>query len=128
MSGKSTFVLFVLISITCSLYGQDSKYQRLYPFDNEKFKERLKEYNSLVLDTVPNLEEALASNINNKYAMKWHKVEEDEMAPMPNMQIKKDVNYHMQIKKYELQYPYVKPDRIEKLLENKDLKVPMKKR
>ena len=60
--------------------------------------------------------------------MRWSEVKEEEMEQMPNMQIKKDVHYHMQIKKYELQYPYVKPDRIEKLLENKDLKVPMKKR
>ncbi len=127
MIPRRTIILLVLIAATSTLFGQDAKYQKLFQFDIEKFKERLKENNSFELDALPEIQGVIASNFNKNYSMRWFEVKEEDMAQMPNMSIRKDVHYTMKIKKYELQYPYAKPDRIKKLLENKDLKVPMKK-
>ena len=90
MTTRSTIILLMLIAATSTMFGQDAKYQRLFPFDNEKFKERLNEYSSIELDTLAEIQGVIASNFNKNYSMRWFKVKEEDMEQMPNMTIRKD--------------------------------------
>lgn len=123
---KFVIPLLVLLGSTISLMGQDSKYERLFPFDNEAFKERLKEYNLFEKDSLKQPKEVIVLGNKNKYSMRWFKVHEEDMAKMPNMPIKKDVKFTMRIKKYESQNPGSAQRKIIPL-KDKKLAEPMKK-
>ncbi len=123
---KFAIPLFIFLGSTISLMGQDSKYERLYPFDNEAFKERLKDYNLFEKDTLKQAKEVIVPGNKNKYSMKWLNVHEDDMAKMPNMPINKDIQFTMRIKKYESQNPKSTQRKIIPL-KDKKLAEPMKK-
>ena len=122
-------ILLVLMGFgtTMSLIAQDSKYEMLIPFDDEPFKERLKEFNLLELDSLQIIQGSIVLKDNTKYSMMWLEVHEEDMAQMPNMSIKKDIHYTMQIKKYDLQYPYNDAPKKDSLLNNRELLQPLRK-
>ncbi|MCK5470758.1 MAG: hypothetical protein KAI99_19680 [Cyclobacteriaceae bacterium] len=122
-------ILLVLMGFgtTMSLFAQDSKYEMLIPFDDEQFKGRLKEFNLLELDSLQIIQGSIVLKDKNKYSMRWFEVHEEDMAQMPNMSIKKDIHYTMQIKKYDLQYPYKNTPKKDNLLNNRELLKPLRK-
>ena len=88
------------------------------------------EYNQLNSDSLKNNQDliVLKDENKNKYAMRWFKVTEDDMAPMPKMAIKKDVQYKMNIKKYESYQKFDRSLEQKSPAENKELLKPMKKK
>lgn len=122
-----TFVVLLLLGSTSLLMAQDSKYKLIIPFDNEAFKERLKDYNSLSIDSLKQKKEVVVLKGKNKYAMKWFKVHEEDMAKMPTMSIKNDEHFTMRIKKYELQQPDGRSRKMNPILKDKKLPEPMNK-
>lgn len=127
MTIKFTILSFIFLGSTISLMGQDSKYDRLFPFDNEAFKERLKEYKVFEKDSFKKQKEVIVLQNKNKYTMKWFNVQEEDMAKMPNMAIKNDVHFTMRIKKYESHNPKSVQEKGIPYLKDKKLEVPMKK-
>ena len=130
MNSKIIVVTIALIGISSILFAQDSKYQRLALFDRANFIERLRELNISNMDTLEIIqgEAVVKDEKTNKQAMRWFKVNEDDMAAMHNMGIRKDVHYKMNIKKYE---SYQKIDELLKQNspeENKELLKPLKKK
>ena len=125
---KHALLIIVFAIITCNTYAQDQTYKRLSPFTYEKFAEQLNDNSIFKLDTMHLKIEAPVFYNNNTYSMKSIDVPEDEMAQMPNMEIKKDVHYTMLIKKYNLQYPYEPYDNPDStILFNKKLPKPVMK-
>lgn len=127
MSVKYTLLLLLLLGSTSLLLAQDSKSILILPFDNETFKERIKEYNLFENDSVKQKNEVFVLENMNKYSMKWFKVYEDEMAQMPQMPIKKDIQYTIRIKKYESQYPDAIQKKVSPLLKDEKLSESMEK-
>ncbi|MCK5704547.1 MAG: hypothetical protein KAI29_25515, partial [Cyclobacteriaceae bacterium] len=87
----------------------------------------LKEFNLLELDSLQIIQGSIVLKDNTKYSMMWLEVHEEDMAQMPNMSIKKDIHYTMQIKKYDLQYPYKNTPKKDNLLNNRELLKPLRK-
>ncbi len=95
----------LFLSMYYCAFAQDNKVDKLQKFDAEKFnrwkfENDLEELDSskIVFDTM-NIESSDKSDIR-VYAPQGN------MAPMPNMEIRKDVKYTMQIKDYSNKYPY----------------------
>jgi hypothetical protein len=61
----------------------------------KKRLENRAQFDSLILKN-----NSLATNIQSSYSMRIIDVPQRNMANMPNMAIRPDVHYHMQIKKY----------------------------
>ncbi len=130
MNTKITALTIALLGFSSILFAQDSKFQRLAPFDSAKFNERFEEFDILSMDSLKIIDGAvfLKDENKNKYAMRWFKLNEDDMAPMPKMGISKDLHYNMNIKKYESYPKFDDSLKLELLEENKDLNKPMKKK
>ena len=109
--------VFALLS-TSSLYAQDSKYDRIYPFDADKFNEQFQYQNELGLDYSPKIQQDSALLSRSKQSnMPMLEVQKGHSSyNMPTMEIRNDIQYTMPIKKYDLCYPYVPQDRIDSIL------------
>jgi hypothetical protein len=101
MTGKFIILTLILGSTVDSLMAQELKYERIYPFNDEKFQERLNELNHFKSDSLLILNDTLSANINNKYPMRILELQGDKMAGMPMMNINKDLHYTMPIKNYD---------------------------
>lgn len=107
------FFLFNLFFITVSFLAlaQKEKSTVILPFDKEKYEsfkleeDTEKQDSALVfLDSIPLIDR------NNKLTGDMTVYSpQGNMAPMSQMEIKKDVNYTMQVKEFSNKYPY-KPD------------------
>jgi hypothetical protein len=81
-----------------SLSAQQLDPLKIIPFDSEKYEKMLEnrdQFDSLILKN-----DSLTMNIQRSYSMRIIDVPQNNMAKMPNMPIRQDVHYHMQIKKY----------------------------
>lgn len=119
MALKPALLSIVIILASSSVFAQNHGLQKLRGFDEKSYKNRLELHGKLMpymLDqhspSIKTKEENAISNL---------RVGEKGMARIPKMKINKDINYSMQIKELKLQYPYSKPDRIEKNLNKKEL-------
>ena len=113
----------IILSATY-LFGQESKYDRIFPFDSEKFEKKFNEKSPMDLDKSLKFQaEATLLSRRNKNSMPLLEIQKDHLPKMPNMSIRKDINYTMQIKKYDLQFPFVPDSRIDSLFKNDSMKV-----
>ncbi|NJN26911.1 MAG: hypothetical protein HC819_13485 [Cyclobacteriaceae bacterium] len=89
----------VLICSTTTLFAQ-SRFNKQYSFDKERFHQRLENHQIAKLNdtTLPGQETAGQMPVfhPNKH----------NMSKMPKMSIRRDINYAMRIKKYDLYYPF----------------------
>jgi len=104
---KILVLTLLLNGMSNLMLGQDSKTLRLFPFDNEKFKEALEERNRLIPDSMINPNESIRQKLDDRNSMQIYPVPKDQM---PNMVFRKDINYTLRIKKYNLCYPYTPED------------------
>jgi hypothetical protein len=89
---------FLVFGMSFSLSAQQLDPLKIIPFDGEKYEEMLEgrgQFDSLMLKN-----DSLTMNIQSPYTMRIVEVPQNSMAKMPNMPIRQDVHYHMQIKKY----------------------------
>jgi hypothetical protein len=96
-------VLFFSLSIV--VFAQDSTQEKLKKFDKEKYKNWKFENNFQQLDSSIVSLDTLSIESTKEGDIRVL-VPHGEMAPMPNMEIRKDVKYTMQIKGYTNKYPY----------------------
>jgi len=101
MTGKFIIIMLFLGSVGGPLMAQELEYQRIYPFNDEKYKERLNDFNHLKSDSLLIMNDTLANNINNKYPMRILELKGENMATLPMMNIDKDLNYNMPMRKYD---------------------------
>ena len=109
---KVILLIALLLNFSFAGIAQDTEPQNLLQFDSDK-------YNSWNFE---NNFEKMESTITLLDPMNFtQKTEEGEigvytpkgnMAPMPNMEIRKDVKYTMQIKGYDNKYPYEPSDTV----------------
>lgn len=116
---KSPFylcLLFILLS-NSFLFAQDAKYQKIHPFDLNKFNLKIQEQNPPGLDQLLKIlpDTALISS-RNQNDMPVLDSQNGQISFMPTMPIRTDINYTMPIKKYDLSYPYVPEERIDSIL------------
>ena len=115
----SAFVLFCF----SSSWSQESKYERLHQFDQEAFSKRFEKSNE------NNFQNELKTSNDTTILSRTNETVMPVFLPksnnysMPNMSIRDDINYTMQIKKYDLCYPYVTQERIDSLLNLKKSKI-----
>ena len=106
----SFLVFFLLVSMS---YAQDSSQLKIMPLDEDAILERLEDHNKRKLEIVPQETDSI-ENINDQYSMRIYDVDESNMAKMPMMEIKEDMHYTMQIKKYTNYYgKFVNKDSLE---------------
>lgn len=89
---------FLIVGMSFSLSAQQLDPLKIIPFDSEKYEKMLEDrsqFDSLILKN-----DTLSRNIQSPYTMRIIDVPQNNMAKMPNMPIRQDVHYHMQIKKY----------------------------
>ena len=110
-----------------SLIAQDSEYKIIIPFDDESFKERMDKLNIFDLDSLEIIQGSIVQKDKTGYSMRWCEVHEEDMAQMPNMPIKQDIRYSMQIKKYDLPNRYKDTSKKDGLLNNRELLKPLGK-
>ena len=101
MTGKFIIIMLFLGNVGGPLMAQELKYQRIYPFNDEKYKERLNDFNHLKSDSLLIMNDTLANNKNNKYPMRILELQGDNMAIMSMMNIDKDMQYNMPMRKYD---------------------------
>ncbi len=94
---KALYITTLLTLLALIVKAQDANTLEIIPFDSEKFN---KEYKEFPFDTLGILQDTVAMNTPNPYQMRILEVPKNQMAPMPNMEIRDDIHYHMQIKKY----------------------------
>jgi hypothetical protein len=100
---KSLFIFSLLIfSVTLSVKAQQLDAIQIIPFDSEQYEKNLRE--KMQLDTLLLNRDTISIITNNPYTMRIIDVPQNEMAKMPNMPIRQDVHYQMQIKKYNNDY------------------------
>lgn len=127
MAMKSTMVLLIIFGAAMTLYGQNSNYERLLPFDDKQYKDLLEEYSIIKSDSLQVRQGSIVLKDKKKYSIRLIEIHEENMAKMPNMTIKKDTRYSMLIKKYDSQYPYINTPKKDSLSNNGELIKPMQK-
>lgn len=93
----SLFIVFLLFN--SAGYSQDRSVLKVLPLDEDAILERLEDYNQRKQEQRSQEVDSVA-NINDQYSMRIYDVKESNMAQMPMMDIKEDMHYTMQIKKY----------------------------
>lgn len=106
---KIVLITLFLSGLSHILFGQDLKTQRLFPFDNERFKEALEEHNRFIPDSMINPDESIRQKLDDRNTMQIYPVPKDQM---PNMVFRNDIKYTLRIKKYNLCYPYTPEDTV----------------
>jgi hypothetical protein len=89
----------------CCAFAQDSKVDKLQKFDAEKFNRWKFENNFEELDSSMIVFDTMNIEFSDKSNIRVY-APQGNMAPMPSMEIRKDVKYTMQIKDYSNKYPY----------------------
>ena len=107
---KTGLILLVLCCCAYSIFAQNPESLKILPFDEEKYNQLFDEDDLLFPDSVLSPVDSLSSELIQPNDIYVIPVPEKEMAQMPNMPFKKDVHYTMQIKWYDLQYPYERKD------------------
>ncbi len=108
---KILMLSIIMLLVNLVVFAQNQGLQKLKSFDENSYKNRLKNHEKFM---PYNFRQQPPSSIKiGKSAINNLKVSDDGMAPMPRMSINKDIKYSMQIKKFNLQYPYAKPERLE---------------
>lgn len=100
-------VIFTLLffSLSILVFAQDSEQDKLKIFDKKKYKNWKFENNFQQLDSsIVSLDTLSVESANEGEIRVFFP--QGEMAPMPNMEIRKDVKYTMQIKDFDNRYPY----------------------
>ena len=109
---KVILIIALLLNFSFAVIAQDTEQLKLHQFDPDKYNswnfennfENL-EFPFLLLDTMSFTQKTEEGEIG-VYTPKGN------MAPMPNMEIRKDVKYTMQIKGYDNKYPYEPSDTV----------------
>jgi len=99
-------LLIFLFSSSC-LFAQNFVLEPFTPLDSNIFKNLYPEHELFIPDSSFNLKENTnelpMDDMRKSGVVKFNN---EGMAPMPKMEIQNDVNYTLQIKKYNFCYPY----------------------
>lgn len=98
-----------------AVYSQTSDQGKLKKFDKQKYEawqidSHLRKMDSTILP----LETRNNTDVVDESDM-LVSVPQGGMAPMPNMEIRKDIHYTIQIKGYSNKYPYIPKDSLDRL-------------
>jgi len=104
MAAKKLLTLIIMLGAAYSVLAQDTRYQKIHPFDHEKFEERLREFNQLQLDTINLPMDSITAKKNEQYSMRILEIPENKIALMPTLPLGKDMQYTMPIKRYHNYY------------------------
>lgn len=121
MNSLAKVCLLIFLFSSSYLFAQDIVLEPFTPLDSNMFKKLYPEHELFIPDSAFSLKE----NTNELPMVDMRKsgvvkFNNDGMAPMPNMEIKDDVHYTIQIKKYNFCYPYepVEPQKNESLFKH----------
>ncbi len=99
MKAQLFISLLVFLGFSNITKAQDSIPLKLHPFNSEKFNEEFQKHQ--LRDSLQVMVDTTSINADDLYSMRIYKVPQAQMAPMPNMSIRDDVNYSLKIKEYD---------------------------
>ena len=106
---KILLSFLVLFTVASMAFCQEFSLQKLQKFDKKKFYAlRLKDDFPNIDSSISAIDSASSASSNTKHISVFTPTA--KMSPMPNVDIDKDLNYTIQIKKYSNTYPYTLAD------------------
>ena len=99
---KGLYLIVCLSCVATLVIAQGSREFKILPFNEEEFNKKLPDPN--FIDSLDIYYDTLAVTSHNPYPMTIIEVPTKSLAPIPNMPIRNDIHYHMQIKRYRNYY------------------------
>ena len=98
MTSRYILMCLLLTGVSLTLKAQQLDPLQIIPFNSEQYENKFRD--KVQMDSLVLKQDTLTVDTNHTYPMIIIDVPQNNMAKIPNMPIRQDVHYHMQIKKY----------------------------